>query len=198
MLSRDQQREAMRRRIIKAAIAAFSERGFDGASTRDIAARAKANQGLVTYYFRSKAGLWRAAADQLFRDMRAQIRQRMDNLGAVEPKEKAREMVRQFVRFSARNPELVRIMMSEGKVKSPRLDWLVETHLKPMYEIFGQIGPAAAEGEELKPHAFYVLAGAGSLIFAVAPECRQLTGLDPSREEAVDRHADYVAKLLVP
>jgi hypothetical protein len=47
-------------------------------------------------------------------------------------------------------------------------------------------------------HAYYVMAGAGSLIFAVAPECRRLTGLDPETPEAVEAHADFVARLLVP
>jgi hypothetical protein len=42
------------------------------------------------------------------------------------------------------------------------------------------------------------MAGAGSLIFAVAPECRRLTGLDPETPEAVEAHADFVARLLVP
>jgi len=50
----------------------------------------------------------------------------------------------------------------------------------------------------LLPHAYYVLAGAASLIFAAAPECRRLTGLDPEQDEAVERHAEFVARLLVP
>ncbi len=52
--------------------------------------------------------------------------------------------------------------------------------------------------EALLPHAYYVMAGAASLIFAVAPECRRLTGLDPETEQAVDAHAEFVARLLVP
>jgi hypothetical protein len=42
------------------------------------------------------------------------------------------------------------------------------------------------------------MAGAASLIFAVAPECRRLTGLDPETEAAIESHADFVARLLVP
>jgi hypothetical protein len=48
------------------------------------------------------------------------------------------------------------------------------------------------------PHAYYVMAGAGSLIFAVAPECRRLTGLDPETAAAIEAHAEFVARLLVP
>jgi hypothetical protein len=35
-------------------------------------------------------------------------------------------------------------------------------------------------------------------MFAVAPECRRLTGFDPERREAIEAHADFVARLLVP
>ena len=56
---------------------------------------------------------------------------------------------------------------------------------------------SSADGD-LKAHAFYALAGAASVIFAVAPECRRLTGVDPMTPEAVERHADFVARLLVP
>src|SRR5258705_6888178 len=55
-----------RERIVVAALEAFAERGFEGARTRDIAARAKVNQGLITYHFSSKPDLWKAAVDHIF------------------------------------------------------------------------------------------------------------------------------------
>jgi hypothetical protein len=36
------------------------------------------------------------------------------------------------------------------------------------------------------------------VLFAVAPECRRLTGLDPSSPDAIETHADFVARWLVP
>jgi hypothetical protein len=36
------------------------------------------------------------------------------------------------------------------------------------------------------------------VIFAVVPESTRLTGLDPTTSEAIEVHADFVAKLLVP
>ena len=47
-------------------------------------------------------------------------------------------------------------------------------------------------------YAFYALAGAASLMFAVAPECRRLTGLNPARQQAIETHAEFVARLFVP
>ena len=52
--------------------------------------------------------------------------------------------------------------------------------------------------EPAQAHAQYSLVGAGSVLFAVAPEVQRLTGLDPSKPEVVEAHADFVAKLLVP
>src|SRR5664279_5420500 len=58
--------DATRDRIVAAAADLFSERSFDGATTRDIAARAGVTQPLLNYHFRSKDELWRAAVDSLF------------------------------------------------------------------------------------------------------------------------------------
>jgi hypothetical protein len=36
------------------------------------------------------------------------------------------------------------------------------------------------------------------MIFALKPECRRLTGLDPADERAIRTHAEFIARLLVP
>lgn len=197
--SRDQQRAETRDRIVEAAIEAFAEQGFRGASTRDIARRAETNQGLITYHFRSKDELWRAAADRIFGMLEARSLERLASLASTDPRERAREGIREFVRFAAAHPELFRFMVDEGNVDETRTKWLVDTHLKSRYgALMKGIERAVALDESLRPHAFYALAGAASLIFAVAPECRRLTGLDPTAEAAVETHADFIAQLMVP
>lgn len=57
--------EATRQRLIDAALAVFGEDGFDGASTRTLADRAGANLAAIPYHFRSKEGLYRAAAQYI-------------------------------------------------------------------------------------------------------------------------------------
>jgi len=200
MNSRAEQREQTRDRIIDAAARAFAELGFRAASTRDIAARAGTNQGLITYHFRSKEALWKAAADRIFGLLRGAFVRPAAAGASEDPRALAREAIRQYVRFAAAHPELFRLMVEEGKSKEARMRWLVDTHLKPLYAAFerlvqqynSQIDPA------LLPHAYYALAGAASLMFAVSPECRRLTGLDPAQARTVEAHADFVARLLVP
>ncbi|PCE28760.1 TetR family transcriptional regulator [Paraburkholderia acidicola] len=57
-----------RRRIIDAAVELFGENGFDGASTRDIAALAGVNAPALQYYFENKEGLYRACIEALADD----------------------------------------------------------------------------------------------------------------------------------
>jgi AcrR family transcriptional regulator len=198
MSMRELQREQTRRRITEAAIAVFAEFGFHGASTRDIAGRAGVNQGLLTYHFKSKDELWRAATDQIFSELRDLLIPAEGVPTPADLRGRARETIRTYVRFAAAHPELFRIMLDEGKGSSDRMKWLVRKHLKRLYEAFGLLAAASGIEPAAAPHAYYVMAGAGSLIFAVAPECRALTGLDPKTKKAVDSHAEFVARLLVP
>src|SRR5438309_7503296 len=57
--------------ILDAAIAEFAERGFEGASIRAIADRLGLQHPLITYHYRSKDILWRAAAEHAFAHIRA-------------------------------------------------------------------------------------------------------------------------------
>jgi AcrR family transcriptional regulator len=57
--------EETRLRIIHAAIGLFGRLGFEGASTREIAADAGVNTPALQYYFDSKEGLYRACAEHI-------------------------------------------------------------------------------------------------------------------------------------
>jgi AcrR family transcriptional regulator len=54
-----------RRRIVTTALRLFAERGFEGVSTREIAAEAEVNPPALQYYFDSKDGLYRACAEHV-------------------------------------------------------------------------------------------------------------------------------------
>lgn len=54
-----------RHRIINSAIQLFGERGYEGASTRDIARLAGVNAPALQYYFDNKEGVYRACAEHI-------------------------------------------------------------------------------------------------------------------------------------
>ena len=191
--------DATRERILEAALEVFSERGFDGATTRDIAARAATNLGLITYYFDSKEKLWRAAVDRVFGALAEVL---AGALPAEPDADALARVVRELVRFAAHNPAFVRIMNDEGRRAGSRMRWLTDRHQKPLYEaVVAMLPQAAARGvlPDVPPiHLFYVLIGAVGMIFSQAPECERLTGTDPtSSDEAIEAHADAVVALLL-
>jgi TetR/AcrR family transcriptional regulator len=189
-----------RDRILAGALAIFAEKGFDGATTRDIAARAGTNLGLLQYYFGGKEKLWRAAVDRVFGALTAA-------LGAVVPERietpaQLAEIVRVCVRFVAANPHLVRLMNDECKREGPRMRWLIDRHGRRLYETALAIlehGRRKGFLPDLPPpHAYYLFIGAVGMIFSQAPECRRLTGTDPTTSNAiVEAHADAVVRLFV-
>jgi TetR/AcrR family transcriptional regulator len=192
--------DATRERILSAALDLFSERGFDGASTRDIAERAGVTQPLLNYHFNSKDELWQTAADVVFASLTATLGERTDGLRGVDDLTAAQLLVREFISFSARNPQLHRIITQECKVDGPRMDWLVERHVRPIYEatvaLFERLAAQGRVPAIAPAHLYYILTGAGPTMFVLGPECRRLTGLDPTADEVIEAHADAVCLLL--
>ncbi|HUY77458.1 MAG TPA: TetR/AcrR family transcriptional regulator [Ktedonobacterales bacterium] len=62
-----------RQQILEAALAVFAEQGFDGATTKDIAARAEVTHGLIYFYFDSKEDLFLAAFEHEAEGVFAQV-----------------------------------------------------------------------------------------------------------------------------
>ena len=179
---------------------AFAENGFDAASTREIARRAGVEQGLLTYHFRNKDVLWRAAADRVFSALREGTMTQLIAAQEVSGEERARELIRTYVRTMAAHPEFFRFIVDQGHRFDARTDWLVDTHIRPAFEMMKQIGllQVAGNDEGKLPHALFALLGASTLIFSVPANCKRLTGVDPRDSEVVDAHADFVATLLIP
>ena len=189
-----------RERILAAALDLFSERSFEGATTREIAGRAGVTQPLLNYHFRSKDELWRAAVDGLFGELAAALAGREQGLRGVEELAVMRLLVREFIFFSAEHPQVHRIITQECKTDGPRMDWLVERHIRPLYEATAErLERLVARG--LLPdipveHLYYIITGAGPTMFVLAPECRRLSGVDPTDPVVVEAHADAVCRLL--
>src|SRR5512132_434663 len=192
--------DATRDRIVAAATELFAERSFDGATTREIAARAGVTQPLLNYHFRSKEELWQAAVDSLFELLNQTMAERARGLRGVDEISAAKLLVREFVIFSSRNPQLHRIIMQESKADGPRMDYLVDRHVRPIYErtveMFESLAREGAVPDVPAAHLYYLLTGAGPTMFVLGPECRRLTSLDPSDDAVIEAHADAVCLLL--
>ena len=73
-----------REAILAAATEVFVEKGFEGASTRDICARAGVNNALVNRYYGTKDNLYRIVAKSLFGDLGAPLAKLADGVDSPE------------------------------------------------------------------------------------------------------------------
>ena len=192
--------DATRERILSAALDLFSELSFDGATTREIAARAGVTQPLLNYHFSSKDELWRAAVDGLFKTLNKVLGERAEGLRGVDELTVAKLLVREFIYFSAAQPQHHRIITQECKTDGPRMDWLVNRHIRPLYEwatgMFARLVEHGHLPDIPVAHLYYIVTGAGPTIFVLAPECRRLAGIDPQAPEVIEAHADAVVSLI--
>jgi len=192
--------DATRERILVAALDLFADVSFEGATTREIAARAGVSQPSLNYHFRSKDDLWRAAVGVLFAELDASMSERIEGLRGVDQVTTAKLVIRDFITFSAAHPQLHRIITQESKGEGQRIDWLVDEHIRPLYELttamFRDLAEQGAVPDIPAPFLYYILTGAGPTIFVLAPECRRLAGFDPLSPESVETHADAVIGLL--
>ena len=193
--------ESTRERMLDAALGAFSELGYEGASTREIASRAGVNQGLIPYYFGSKQGLWREAVDRSFSTLQREVEQVIQASDPEDGRSMVAEIIRVIVRLSSEKPEFQRLMTNEGKCDGPRLHWIVDEHVRPLYESLSVIARTAgpdtllARLDPVLTH--YLLVGASTHIFHQAPECVRLTGRDPSEAGLIRAHGDAVVEMFL-
>ncbi len=196
----DEQSAITRDRLIEAALVEFSRSGYEGTSTRSIATRAGCHQPQINYHFASKHALWEAAVGRLFAELALEIEDLYD---VHDPAERFELMIRRFVVFAARRPELNRIMVSEAMAATPRLSWLVDTFTRISHEWIletwrgvRRMGRGADVDERV---LYYVFIGAASLLWANEPEANLI---DPSiaanRDEAIRAHADSLVAMLLP
>jgi TetR/AcrR family transcriptional regulator len=199
--SRQSQDASTRERMLDAALDAFAELGYDGASTRAIAGRAGVNQGLIPYYFGTKEALWREAVDRAFAEMTREL----GDVFADEPpppRERLERLIRGAVRFVGRRPAFVQLMSDEGKREGPRMRWIVDRHVRPTFESLCEVVNEAASASRLPQgldpmHLYYIFVGAATQLFHQSAECRRLTGQDPTDEAVIQAHADALVALFV-
>jgi AcrR family transcriptional regulator len=200
---KQQQRSVVtQHKLLDAAIEAFSENGFKGTSTRDIAERAGVHHPLITYHFKNKDQLWRAAADKVFRDFRGSLAGSLDDNVDASPKERMASLIRAYVRYARTQPALHRVMVQEASTPNPRLDWLIETHLKPFFETtFAMIEELQRIGVAPEGNArllFNMIRLSSGGLLALGNELRVSSGIDIDSSDTLDEISDMIVNVFLP
>ena len=193
--------EGGRERILAAALQAFAFRGYDGASTAEIARAAGVTQPLIHYHFASKEALWKAAVSAAMAQTMQPLVDAAAAADGVDGPERLRILIRRFVHITATAPELARIISYEGAQGGERLAWILRQPTSQGTASFlEELRRGMAEGwlRPLPPeHVGSALLAAAAYCFMVPASMRSLYDLDVTDPAVVAAHADTVAELFV-
>jgi AcrR family transcriptional regulator len=188
-------------RIIEAALRAFGDAGFDGALTRTIAHNAGVQQPLINYHFGSKDGLWRASSITCSDSSKPACRGHAA-AGVLDPRDALAAVLEHFVHFNADHPELARLMIKEATARTPRLEWIIDRHVRPSFEaVLSLVRQAQRHGSlsGIEPaSAYYLFMGAATSVFVMAPAFELLTGNDAFSSERRAAYAAALVRLFLP
>jgi len=189
-------------KLLDAAIEAFSENGFKGTSTRDIADRAGVHHPLITYHFKNKDQLWRASTDRIFREFNISLVKAMAEIPEIDPKAKAEAFIRTYLHCSRSQPALHRIILQEANYQSDRLEWLIENHLKPLFEevhkaltSLQQIGVAPPGNAAMLFNMIRVCAGG---LLALKLELKGTSDIDLDCDKQIAELGDMIIRVFFP
>lgn len=144
--------------LVHAALKLFGAKGFEGTSTREIAALAKANIGSIAYHFGGKGGLRAACAEHIVATIRgiaapvvdAEEQASAPRMGREAAQRRLRAVIETMVSFLVGRPEageIAQFVMREMAHPSPALDIIYRGVFEPLHKQFCRIW-AAATGED--------------------------------------------------
>ena len=191
--------ELTRSSLIEAGKVLFSKQGFDGVSAREIETAAGVKRNLLAYHFTDKETLWKEVVDAIYSLMKSEFDQRLVIMKEMSASERLAFIVRFYVYFHARHPELSRLMSQEATQHSWRIQYLIDNHIRPATEAMEKL-VKDTRGLDRKAfiHWYYIMISATSTIFSFASECQDLFGVDPCEESMVESHADMLVSMLLP
>lgn len=187
--------EESRAKILEAARHLFARKGFEGTNMREIAQEVGVTHTLIRYHFGSKEQLWKDVVTDMYRRLDQEISSEdigRLNYGSLEG---TREFFRRYVRYCARNPEQIRIMIHESMVGGERLDWMVSYILKSHKTLAPFLREQMKRGEVPEVFLvswFYAVSSLCQLPFALSNTIERLYGVDMTSEDAIDAHIDAV------
>lgn len=188
-------------RIILAALAEFSQRGFAGTSLRTIAREAGVAHGLIRHYFQSKEDLFRAAADYLFGEMAKTLTLAAETAPSGNPLQQLVLQIRAYVQMSARLPHMAGFLMQAGLDGGEHFHYVIETYVKPLQErSLIPYRQAVADGllRDMNPDFIFLIAThAATAPFANAALREVMADADARDYAQVEGYADTLIKVLL-
>ncbi|MBA6413701.1 TetR/AcrR family transcriptional regulator [Parahaliea sp. F7430] len=130
-VSRVEQREQTKSRILEAAMACFARLGFEGTHFSHITEHCGVKRSTVLYHFQSKENLWREAVKSVVERFDEAFSQSLNLCDPSSDQARVRALMSAFIDALIAVPQYGQIYLREGSSEGERLDWLVSNFGPP-------------------------------------------------------------------
>lgn len=188
-----------RQKLLLAAAEAFAREGFAGASVGEIAKAAGVTQPLVNHHFGSKKGLFQAVLDEHFAALERALAACETSSASLSELERLRALVRTYVVYCGRHPQLVRMLRVEAQSGLAReLNRRWQRRFAAFFEARLARATEAGVLREVAPHfLFFAIVGIASELFSQEDLARSTFAIDVTAPAAIEAAADFAWDLLL-
>jgi TetR/AcrR family transcriptional regulator len=165
--------------VLRAARTVFARRGFEGASTREVAEAAHVNNAMIYYHFKDKVELYRAVLADSFSAF-DRLWEHEIFRSAKSCREKIQKYIEEFIRFQHANEEFRKIMSMEFAACTDNYRWLADNLFVDSYAKLAKLlkdGMRSGELRKIDPSmAIPALVGMIIHSFIMRPVAEHVTG----------------------
>jgi len=178
-----------RGQILLAAEQVFANRGFRGATTREVAQQAGIANSLIFYYFKNKMALYEAVFQSFFDQLEDLIQQNLsldlDRLGQL------RQFLFTLTDYAKEHRNMMRILLREIIDNGRMVRKIAQEYFTPLYEISNEFlkqGKREALFREIDPlHYIHSFIGMNVFYFIAEPIIRTVGPADPYGSEEIEK-----------
>ena len=187
-------------KILRIALQAFAEFGFDGVSVNTIAKRAGVHDSLLHYHFGSKLDIWQKSIMQVGRKYVESSDRTVKLFKGSDYATLGKALIRHYVYFLAENIEFNQVLQHELTQTSERTEWVIDTCLIPFSERIDMFYKYYMDSEPAYKmslaHSFSFTFGIASTFFNLQALFLKKHNINVFDEEQIETHVDLVTEIL--
>jgi AcrR family transcriptional regulator len=154
---------------------------------------------VALYHFKSKEQLWSSTLQDALKSYAAAMEVNFSTAQSRSAKEVLTAFIEQFVRMSAAQPHIHRLMTMEGNHRE-RVEWIINHFLRGHFTVVRDLirrGQAEGSVRECDPaRLYYLIISVGGTPFTLQTEYKALTGRDVFSEAEILRNIAFIYEMV--
>ena len=186
--------------ILKIALEAFAEFGFEGVSVSTIAKRAKVHDSLLHYHFGTKKDIWKKSIAQVAIKYDEESKKTARLFKEADMTLLGKALIRHFIYFMSENIELHQVVLHELTQKTERTNWITDVVLSPFSDRVEAFHQAYMDGESANqvpaPNHFALAYGMCTTFFTMQHLIDRKYGVNVLAEAEIEQHVELVTEMV--